>query len=1035
MSQDDELDSDARCELDAAPKGSESRQDGKLGLRREEREGCATAERHDTTWEVERDEHGGFVWSRVALPSNFSKSRREARKIARELESRLKSIDHRCSEHRGRIAQAMSTVGTGETDPTLVSLIESVAAMASAMKAEDKIYQDCFDEVIRQVSVQCRERGDLLAKIRFKYASMFQSLIHAFLGTMDSVEALQKKFLERHESQKLASVSALHVAESQLCIANQECKRLKGELLDAQHRFRAADDQVSILLQQRSNQQNRTRHTIGVQCSTSPVSQRNMRVQVSLSLGKAEPSPLAKSERCKTRNAAAQTEHLIEDEDNSMAEVRFRASRSKCDTLRGPAPRFPREVHMAALCIQLFFRRMQALQSARSRRMIRMGGMRHKSVQVGVDTKPGFESHMHAMALIGDIEVALTKESDSKRRSITQLRELVLGKSNRQNLENRALQAGPPVLGEMASLDAGSEATTSHVVENGLTASMTVESRRDLLQVMRERDQARRDLRLSQATVGKLEGSLQPLQQPLQQPEHLAEDADTDSSSEKDDEDDNVQFEAQKDTLRVSALEALETSMAEARPRSAPPFLFPNHSGKLTRLEELMEELRERIPSDTRQGRIRPIHWISQMAHQVFDLLEAWLCPEQLHDQPPQGNMPVPTNRVSSVKILNRFCELLGTPARLDPALFVALSSTNLRRSGNETTSRVCLAEVVVDLFTHTFGLPSLVYERLSDLVVTLGAWCERDGTVRLFKEFLDEVHSEEDLELVVSLRQALKLRRGVASEDVLQILRNVIDRFAPSIGIDAAEHAVVVIQLEEDFAALGYPSEIATLAQLTVASTADLKRRQEHLRRLQDLFLDLERKSAAAGMSGSINEEVFVATFAAMPWVKCKPRALRQIFLNSTKALGQHEMNFRAFVRASKNLVDDNRAVLSGKNGKSQTVDDQEEEALFWSLWSQFGEQIETAVEDADLMRTIGHNKLHLIWKARRLKGSLRFENLPGRELLVRLEELLLTLFQLRRGSSSAANRRDGGFGPLHHKRHFENLIDICLLGDEQWK
>ena len=44
------------------------------------------------------------------------------------------------------------------------------------MKNEQKIYNIVFNEIIRQVSVECAERGSVLAELRKRYANMLDRI-------------------------------------------------------------------------------------------------------------------------------------------------------------------------------------------------------------------------------------------------------------------------------------------------------------------------------------------------------------------------------------------------------------------------------------------------------------------------------------------------------------------------------------------------------------------------------------------------------------------------------------------------------------------------------------------------------------------------------------------------------------------------------------------------------------------------------------------------------------------------------------------
>ena len=55
-------------------------------------------------------------------------------------------------------------------------LYQQIHALLDLVRQEQNIYNLVFNEVIRQVSIECVERGELLADLRKRYASLLDKV-------------------------------------------------------------------------------------------------------------------------------------------------------------------------------------------------------------------------------------------------------------------------------------------------------------------------------------------------------------------------------------------------------------------------------------------------------------------------------------------------------------------------------------------------------------------------------------------------------------------------------------------------------------------------------------------------------------------------------------------------------------------------------------------------------------------------------------------------------------------------------------------
>lgn len=149
----------------------------------------------------------------VVFPSMHPNSRFEAHLLDETLDDMLK---------RAGIDEKAESIAQTE----MHSLIEII-------KREQDIYNVIFHELIRQVSVDCIERGRLLANIRHRYSELFSKVpqqIESLHNEMLAQRAVDRRLTEELVTFK-TTVSSLEVKLYELWLYSRPCKYIWTPLL------------------------------------------------------------------------------------------------------------------------------------------------------------------------------------------------------------------------------------------------------------------------------------------------------------------------------------------------------------------------------------------------------------------------------------------------------------------------------------------------------------------------------------------------------------------------------------------------------------------------------------------------------------------------------------------------------------------------------------------------------------------------------------------------------------------------------------
>ncbi|PIO32741.1 hypothetical protein AB205_0137620, partial [Aquarana catesbeiana] len=107
------------------------------------------------------------------------------------------------------------------------------------LKTEQNIYNIVFHELIRQVSVECAERGELLAKLRQRYVSLLDKIPHQVLSLYNDL--LAQRALDRSLTEEIIYfknsigelTSELHQVREHDLRVSKEAKQAQAELAKA----------------------------------------------------------------------------------------------------------------------------------------------------------------------------------------------------------------------------------------------------------------------------------------------------------------------------------------------------------------------------------------------------------------------------------------------------------------------------------------------------------------------------------------------------------------------------------------------------------------------------------------------------------------------------------------------------------------------------------------------------------------------------------------------------------------------------------
>ena len=123
----------------------------------------------ETTYATMPEDHLNHL---TVFPSLKPAGRNEVIKLKHTMDALLSRVGADCIDQKG---------------PTqLHNLLELI-------KKEQDIYNIVFHEVIRQVTVECKERGEILSKLRERYATLLSRVPREIKGLHEEVLILYKK--------------------------------------------------------------------------------------------------------------------------------------------------------------------------------------------------------------------------------------------------------------------------------------------------------------------------------------------------------------------------------------------------------------------------------------------------------------------------------------------------------------------------------------------------------------------------------------------------------------------------------------------------------------------------------------------------------------------------------------------------------------------------------------------------------------------------------------------------------------------------
>ncbi|KAJ8278742.1 hypothetical protein COCON_G00058080 [Conger conger] len=146
--------------------------------------------------------------------------------------------------------EMLAKAGVTEDHAELKSFSQ-MEALLQLVRAEQDIYNTVFHELIRQVSVQCAERGELLAKLRRRYVGLLERIPQQLKGL--HTEALAQRALDRRRVEEIASLKSsiaqlnteLSEIKGQYERVSQQAERTQKDLTDTQEELQRTTDLVT----------------------------------------------------------------------------------------------------------------------------------------------------------------------------------------------------------------------------------------------------------------------------------------------------------------------------------------------------------------------------------------------------------------------------------------------------------------------------------------------------------------------------------------------------------------------------------------------------------------------------------------------------------------------------------------------------------------------------------------------------------------------------------------------------------------------
>merc|ERR1711936_17756 len=101
------------------------------------------------------------------------------------------------------------------------------------IKKEQNIYNVVFHELIRQTSIECVERGELLAELRNKYSELLNKVPHQIMSLHEEVMA-QRALDRRLTDELMRFKGTIGVLTSELTEVKEHDKKVTKEAQKAQ---------------------------------------------------------------------------------------------------------------------------------------------------------------------------------------------------------------------------------------------------------------------------------------------------------------------------------------------------------------------------------------------------------------------------------------------------------------------------------------------------------------------------------------------------------------------------------------------------------------------------------------------------------------------------------------------------------------------------------------------------------------------------------------------------------------------------------
>ena len=158
-------------------------------------------------------EDGPSVYTTALLPALRTSERDELKQLGEALEFFVAKLD----------TQRMAHLRLDDRD--------AVEKLMDLLKEEQGVYDLFFDEIIRQVTIQCRERGELLGKIREYYANLLLRVplhLYSIQSELSSQQKLNATLQESHRTMR------------------EQLFAIKVELGAYTHRFKEAAHEVEM---------------------------------------------------------------------------------------------------------------------------------------------------------------------------------------------------------------------------------------------------------------------------------------------------------------------------------------------------------------------------------------------------------------------------------------------------------------------------------------------------------------------------------------------------------------------------------------------------------------------------------------------------------------------------------------------------------------------------------------------------------------------------------------------------------------------